>query len=158
MSLTRTSLLHGAVAGAVGTTALNATTYVDMALRGRPGSTTPEQVVERGAASVGVRVPGDGAARDARTSALGALLGMTAGVATGVALGALRAGAGGRGGTVATAWLLAMVAGNGPMTLLRVTDPRTWTATDWAADVVPHLSYALAAAATLELLEHPARP
>jgi hypothetical protein len=51
-----------------------------------------------------------------------------------------------------------MVVGNGPMTLLRVTDPRAWSATDWAADVLPHLSYAVSAAATLEMLDHTAKP
>lgn len=164
MALTPSSLLHGAVAGAVGTTALNATTYLDMAVRGRPASSTPEQVVERGAARIGVRVPGDGATREARTSGIGALLGLAAGVATGVALGAVRggtgshgSGAGGPAATVVTAWLLAMVVGNGPMTLLRVTDPRTWSATDWAADVLPHLSYAVSAAATLEMLDQTAK-
>jgi hypothetical protein len=46
-----------------------------------------------------------------------------------------------------------MLVGNGPMTLLGVTDPRTWSTTDWAADVVPHLAYAAAAAATLRSFE-----
>jgi hypothetical protein len=27
------------------------------------------------------------------------------------------------------------------MTLLGVTDPHTWTATDWGADLLPHLAY-----------------
>ena len=36
-----TRLLAGIAAGAAGTTALNATTYLDMALRGRPASRTP---------------------------------------------------------------------------------------------------------------------
>lgn len=36
--------LHGLAAGAAGTTALNAVTYLDMALRGRPASTTPEEI------------------------------------------------------------------------------------------------------------------
>src|SRR4051794_1955049 len=36
------TLGRGIIAGAVGTTALNATTYADMVLRARPASTTPE--------------------------------------------------------------------------------------------------------------------
>jgi hypothetical protein len=48
---------------------------------------------------------------------------------------------------------LAMVASNAPMTVMGVTDPRTWSATDWVADVVPHLGYGLAAAGTLNLIE-----
>jgi hypothetical protein len=38
--------LKGAMAGAAGTTALNAVTYMDMVVRGRGASSTPEQVVE----------------------------------------------------------------------------------------------------------------
>jgi hypothetical protein len=37
----------GLVAGAAGTTALNAITYLDMAIRGRPASDTPERTIER---------------------------------------------------------------------------------------------------------------
>ncbi len=40
-------VLLGAAAGAAGATALNALTYVDMAVRGRPASSTPETTVER---------------------------------------------------------------------------------------------------------------
>jgi hypothetical protein len=38
--------LLGAAAGAAGTTALNTVTYLDMAVRGRPTSSTPEDIVE----------------------------------------------------------------------------------------------------------------
>ncbi len=41
------SALLGAAAGAAGTTALNAVAYLDMAVRGRPASSTPEDTVER---------------------------------------------------------------------------------------------------------------
>jgi hypothetical protein len=40
-------LVGGAIAGAVGTLALDATTYTDIAVRGRPPSDTPAQMVER---------------------------------------------------------------------------------------------------------------
>ena len=56
-------LLAGAAAGAAGTTALNAATYVDMALRGRPASSTPERSVEAITDRAGLSVPGDGAER-----------------------------------------------------------------------------------------------
>jgi hypothetical protein len=46
-----------------------------------------------------------------------------------------------------------MLAGNGPMTVLGVTDPRRWGAVDWAADVLPHLAYAGVAAVTLDALD-----
>jgi hypothetical protein len=39
------------------------------------------------------------------------------------------------------------------MTALGVTDPRTWSASSWLSDVVPHAAYAVAAAATLEALD-----
>jgi hypothetical protein len=47
---------------------------------------------------------------------------------------------------------LAMAASNAPMTALGITDPRQWTLSDWAADVVPHLAYGAAAAATVDRL------
>lgn len=151
-------LAHGALAGAAGTTALNAVTHLDMALRGRPASSTPEQTVERGAALVGLAVPGDQEQKQARESGLGSLLGALAGVGAGVSLAALRAATGrprGVPATLGTTWVLVMVVGNGPMTVLGVTDPRTWRAVDWVADVVPHLGYALVATAALEALEPP---
>lgn len=147
--------MHGAIAGAVGTTALNAVTYLDMAIRGRPASSTPEQTVERGADLLGLRIPGDDTSRQARVSGLGPLLGTAAGVGAGVALGVMR-GKGlprSRTSTLAAAWVLAMLAGNGPMTVLGVTDPRKWSATSWLADVVPHAAYAVAATAALEGLD-----
>ncbi len=148
-------LARGAVAGAAGTTALNATTFLDMAIRGRPASTTPEQTVERGLRLVGTSLPGDDQRQGARRTGLGSLLGTAAGVSVGVLLGALRST--GRpqsgAGMAAAAWALAMLVGNGPMTMLRVSNPATWTAQDWAEDVVPHLAYAAAAAAAFELLD-----
>lgn len=155
MTSISTHLVRGAVAGAVGTTALNATTFLDMAIRGRPASSTPEQVVERAARLVGAPLPEDETAREGRVSGLGSLLGAAAGVGAGMVLGALRATGHpqGRTGRLATAWVLAMLAGNGPMTVLGVTDPRSWSGMDWAADVVPHLAYAVAAAGTLEAFE-----
>jgi hypothetical protein len=150
------NLYWGALAGAAGTTALNAVTYLDMAVRGRPASSTPERTVERAAERVGVPLPRDEQRKDAVESGLGALLGAAAGVGTGVALGAVRGLTGhprSRLGTAGAAWALAMLAGNGPMTVLGVTDPRTWASADWVADVVPHLAYAVAAAATWEALD-----
>jgi drug/metabolite transporter (DMT)-like permease len=155
MNSISTYLIRGAIAGAVGTTALNAATFLDMAVRKRPASSTPEQVVERGARLVGAPLPEDEDQRQARESGLGSLLGALAGVSAGVVLGALRATGHPRehASTLGTAWVLAMLAGNGPMTVLGVTDPRTWSTIGWAADVVPHLAYAVAATATLDAFE-----
>lgn len=149
-------VLRGALAGAAGTTALNAATYVDMALRARPASATPEQTVERGARLLHLSLPEDEQRRSARESGLGSLLGLLAGVSVGAVLGTLRGSTGhphGRLSTLGAAWALAMVAGNAPMTMLGVTDPRAWRASDWAADLLPHLAYAAAAAAALDIME-----
>lgn len=150
------SVYRGALAGAAGTTALNAATYLDMAVRRRPASSTPQQTVEQAADLVGVSLPDDEQQKEAVESGLGSLLGAVAGVSAGAVLGAVR-GVAGRPrssvGTTGLAWTLAMVAGNGPMTVLGVTDPRTWSAKSWAADVVPHLAYAVVAAATLDALD-----
>ncbi|KHL01576.1 hypothetical protein [Sinomonas humi] len=45
-----------------------------------------------------------------------------------------------------------LVAANAPMTLLKVTGPRTWSAADWASDIVPHLGYGITAGAVLRAL------
>ena len=141
--MTLTQVLKGAVAGAAGTTALNTVTYLDMVTRGRPASSTPEQTVEKLSEKSGVDVPGDGEARQGRVSGLGALTGIAAGVGVGALLGGLRA-AGLRPGPVTgslVAGALAMVAGNGPMAGLGVSNPKDWAPKDWAADVLPHLAY-----------------
>jgi len=120
-----TAILKGAAAGAAGTTALNATTYLDMVLRGRPASSTPEATVEKVSDVTGVDVPGDREARQGRVSGLGALTGIGAGVGVGALLGGLRA-AGLRPGPVTgplLAGTLAMVAGNAPMAGLGVSNP-----------------------------------
>jgi len=38
------------------------------------------------------------------------------------------------------------------MTALGLTDPREWSASDWASDVVPHLAYGAVAALVYEAL------
>jgi hypothetical protein len=144
-------LARGAAAGAVGTTALNAVTYLDMVLRGRPASSTPEDTVERLLRLVRIPLPSDGERRAAAKSGLGALLGTVAGVTAGSAVAALRATGHPRdtAGTFATSLAVAMLVGNGPMVVLGVTDPRSWSRTDWWADVVPHVAYAAAATTVL---------
>lgn len=144
-------LMSGAIAGAAGTTALNAVTYLDMVIRARPVSSTPEKTVEALSDQIGVAVPGDGEARTNRIAGLGPLTGLAAGVGAGLVIGGLR-GAGwrpGRLGTTLAAAGVALIAGNGPMTALGVTDPRSWAAKDWAADLVPHLAYGAVTASVL---------
>jgi hypothetical protein len=143
--------LRGAAAGAAGTTALNVVAYLDMAVRGRPASSTPERTVGRLAESVQLRVPGYGETQANRLEGLGALTGLVAGVGVGGLLGLARA-SGFRAGTLLTT-LTVLVSTNGPMTVLKVTDPRTWSVVDWISDLVPHLAYAAVVTNTLDALE-----
>ena len=39
------------------------------------------------------------------------------------------------------------------MTVLGVTDPRTWSAVDWISDVVPHLAYGAVVTTTMDAFE-----
>ena len=119
--------LRGAAAGAAGSTALNAVTYLDMVVRGRGTSSTPEQTVEKLAELAHVQIPGDDETRSNRVQGLGPITGLVAGVGVGVVVGLVRA-AGYRSqplvGTLLTT-LGVLVATNGPMTVLGITDPRT---------------------------------
>lgn len=147
----RRGLLVGAAAGAAGTTALNAVTYIDMAIRARPASSTPQDTVEKLAESVHLTLPGGDEARANRLAGLGPLTGLAAGVAVGALCGLGRS-AGWRPGLMvggAAATVGALVGSNGPMTALGVTDPRTWAVKDWVVDVIPHLAYGAVTAATL---------
>ncbi|PZS32493.1 MAG: hypothetical protein DLM61_06785 [Pseudonocardiales bacterium] len=149
-------MLLGAAAGAAGTTMLNTVTYLDMVARARPASTTPEDTVEALSKKTHISVPGQGEDRTNRVAGLGSLTGIAAGVGTGALLGLARA-AGYRPGTVVTglvATLGALLGTNGPMTVLGVTDPRTWAAKDWVADVIPHLAYGVLTAVVLNDLDH----
>ncbi|WP_007025413.1 hypothetical protein, partial [Saccharomonospora iraqiensis] len=144
------SLARGAAAGAAGTTALHAATYLDMTLRGRPSSGTPQQTIEEISRAAGTELPGNTQEQESRKSGLGALLGMVTGTTVGVGYGVLH-GLGWRppvlvGGVVAT--VAAMAGANAPMAVLGVTDPRTWSASDWLSDALPHLAYGLVTATT----------
>jgi hypothetical protein len=141
---------RGAAAGAAGTTALNAVTYLDMVLRGRPASTTPERGVEQLAREVRVEIPGDEHTRPNRVSGLGALTGIGTGVGVGALYGMVR-GLGVRLPVWAGALLAsggAMAAANVPMTAQRIVDPTTWSPADWLADAIPHAAYGIVTAAT----------
>jgi hypothetical protein len=136
-------LLAGAAAGAAGTTALNAVTYLDMAVRARPASSTPEQTVEKLSERTGIPVPGSEEEHANRLAGLGPLTGLAAGVGAGALLGLVRAVGwhpGAATGGLAAA-VAAMVGGNGPMAAAGLTDPREWSLTDWLSDAIPHLAY-----------------
>lgn len=138
----------GAVAGAVGTLALDTVSYSDMLVRGRPASALPGEAATRLAGMIGVRLGAPGSdTRSNRASALGAVLGY----ATGVAIGAAYARVAPRRGGVRTGLALgaaAMVATNAPMVVQGLTDPRTWGLAGWMSDILPHVAYGLAADAT----------
>jgi len=144
-------VLRGAAAGAAGTTALNVVAYLDMAVRGRPASSTPENTVEKLADAAHVPIPGEGVTRASRVEGLGALTGLVAGIGVGGLLGLARA-SGFRAGTLLTT-LTVLISTNAPMTVLGVTDPRTWTAVDWLSDLVPHLAYAAVVTTTMDALD-----
>src|SRR4051794_2640141 len=138
------AVLLGGLAGAAGTSALNTVTYLDMAVRGRPASSTPEDTVRKLADRMGVTIPGDSGTRANRVAGLGPLTGHMAGAGPSAGWGWARA-FGGRpaplAGTV-TATIVVVIGTNGPMTALGITDPRTWPVSSWITDVVPHLAYA----------------
>ncbi|MBY8874971.1 hypothetical protein K7640_24385 [Micromonospora sp. PLK6-60] len=151
----RGRLLDGAVAGAVGSVALDVVSYLDMVVRARPASSTPQASAGRLAGLADVDLgPEDQA--DNRRSGLGPLLGYGLGIAAGAAFAVL---AGHRRLPTPLAVALlgggVMAASDGSMTVLGVTDPRTWRRTDWVADLVPHLAYGMAAAATWNRLRPP---
>ncbi len=81
--------LVGTAAGAAGTTALNATTFADMALRGRPASSIPAQVAGELAERAGVDLGSD-ETRQNRKCGRGALSGYVVGLGAGAAYGLVR--------------------------------------------------------------------
>ena len=150
-------LWGGAIAGAAGTTALDAATYLDMAARGRPTSSTPEETVEKLAERASLEIPGVGETRQNRISGLGALNGIASGISVGMVLGVLR-GLGWRPGLLVTGLLAsagAMGSTNGVMSALGVTDPSGWSAGDWVSEVIPHMAYGFVTAAALQAMSGP---
>lgn len=105
---------------------------------------------------IGLPIPGEGGKQDNRVAGLGPLLGIVAGVATGAVVGAARGArlVDGRAATAAAATVLGMLAGNLPMTVAGLTDPRQWSASDWLADLVPHLAYGAVTAVVLEAVDN----
>jgi hypothetical protein len=154
-----TPLIHGVAAGAVGTAVLNTVTYIDMTVRDRPSSDVPAETAERVTDLAGVTLADEDAEDDAgqnRKQGAGALMGYLAGYGVAAVYGVLRprllagvprsvAGVG-----LAAAATAATVA---PYSALGVSDPRTWGAKSWAADIIPHLCYGWATAAAFDALQ-----
>jgi hypothetical protein len=144
--LSRTIL--GALAGAAGTSVLNAITYIDMGVRGRPPSELPDKMVRKLADMAGY----DDFAKpdeelDDKTknqrAGIAALLGYADGFGSGALFGMVRpymrgvpwfwAGIG-LGG-------LTMLMSEGLATKLGQTDPSSWPASSWIEDIVPRCAY-----------------
>jgi hypothetical protein len=140
---------YGLASGAVGTTALNLTTYLDMAWRGRGASEMPAKAATTLGEKVGMRLPADDEeATENRKTALGSLLGFATGLGIGAAYGLVTSGEP-ESSTVTAGialGLTAMVATDLPMTALGLTDPREWDAQSWLSDLVPHLVYGICTA------------
>ncbi|WP_207936026.1 hypothetical protein [Actinomadura sp. KC216] len=151
-------ILTGMAAGAAGTTALNVVGYLDMAVRGRPASTTPAETVRRSERLLGVtRSPmnRDDDEADNRRSAIGALLGVGSGLGVGALYGLAAPRLDGASLIVRgiVAGLTANIGTTGPMVALGVTDPRTWPVSSWLSDLAPHLAYGIVTAAAWDLMQ-----
>lgn len=136
-------------------------TYLDLAIRGRPPSHVPAQAAEKMAASVGVDLAGSGDENDRRNRAegLGAVLGYGAGLGAGLLypLMGTRMERWPMTGQAAALTLAAMMGGNLPASGMGITDPRQWSAQGWLADVLPHLVYGLVTASVYRSIR-PRRP
>lgn len=149
-------IVAGAISGAAGTVALNASTYIDMAVRARPASSMPEEAVQRVADAVGVDLAGSSARPDEtrakRAAGLGPLLGFAVGIGMGMLYGAIRPRLRrvGLPAASATLGLGAMAASDLPAIATGLTDPREWGTAGLVADLAPHLVYGLVTAAVFE--------
>jgi hypothetical protein len=144
-------IVRGLLAGAAGTAVLDAVTYLDMATRGRPASTTPERSVERLARAGHISLGPEESAANRRTG-IGALLGYLTGAGVAAGYSALFRRRLPWAASAALLTAAAMVGSNAPLTLLKVTNPRDWSATDWVSDVVPHVAYGAVTATVLDRL------
>jgi len=143
------SVVAGLVAGAVGTVALNVMTYADMAVRGRPSSDLPAKAADRWAQQLGVSL-GDEQAAQNRRQGLGPLMGYVTGLFTGVGYGTASAwlGSGPLRRDGALLAVAAMIGSDASLVGMGLTDPREWGVSGWLADLLPHVAYGYAAAAT----------
>jgi hypothetical protein len=147
-------LMLGVASGAVGTCALNLTTYLDMAVRGRGASELPSKAAGELADKLGVQLTKDDGDEvgSNRKSALGSLLGYVTGLGVGMSYGLVRPAVSQVSNVTAGAaiGLAAMAASDLPMALLGLTDPMEWDTKSWASDAIPHLVYGLSTAFAYE--------
>lgn len=150
-------MVYGALSGAAGSATLDMTSYTDMAIRGRPLSQLPHNVVKEIARRTHVspfNKPDDELSdKDKnRGRAIGALLGYADGLCTGAMYGAIKPALPG----LSWFWAglgLALVTGflsEGTATALKQTDPRQWGAAGWVSDIIPRCLYGWVTALTFE--------
>jgi len=150
----------GALAGAAGATALNATSYLDMVLRGRPAGSSPKATVDAASDAAGTDVPGERDQAQNRASGAGELAGIGVGLGVGAVAGILRAFHVKIPMVLApvVTGLGAMAISDSAMTALGVTDPRSWDAGTVASDALPHLAYGTVLTVALHLMLDPRTP
>jgi hypothetical protein len=150
--------LLGLVAGAAGTVALNIATYLDMAVRGRPASGVPAKMAGTVSHAAGIDLGGEQQAPN-RREGLGALMGYLNGLGTGILVGLLSPAL--RSLPMPLASIVvggaAMAGSDVPIAALRDSDPRTWGASGWLADIGPHLVYGFFAVGVFRWLERRSR-
>ena len=148
-----TSAFLGGVAGAVGVTALNAISYLDVSVRGRAFSDAPAKLVERIVERLAIPLAKDPARGQRQMAGIGPLLGIATGIAVGAASGLVRAQLARPPFVFASMAIgaTAMLCSDAPLAAMGVSDPRGWSLTDWLSDVVPHLAFGAAVEATLRL-------
>ena len=151
--------LHGIIAGATGTVALDTATYMDMAIRGRSSSNAPSKLIDTVAKQLNLPLSSQGTDTKDQTvqnreSGLGALLGNVNGLSTGVIYGMLKSRFDEIPMPLAAVLvgLTAMAASDIPLVALRVSNPKTWGISGWLADSIPHLIYGIVTVATYEAL------
>lgn len=150
--------LRGLGAGAAGTVTLNVITYADMAVRGRPPSSTPQQIAANMARWVGLLPPADvpgGNPPQARhrEAGIGALMGYATGLGVGALYGVLQPRVnlplvvGGL-----AAGMLAEAASDGTAIAIAGSNPKTWGWSGWLEDIIPHAAYGLMVALVFRAL------
>jgi hypothetical protein len=164
-------IARGVAAGAIGTVALNITTYADMVIRGRAASRVPAKVADTLLQSAGIELADEGDdTRDSqsrqdreaqhRLTGLGALMGYGVGLGLGGLYGLARPRLGKLPVPLAgvVVGLAAMAASDVPAVAMRATDPKTWGASGWLADIIPHLMYGLVTVGVYDALRAAERP
>lgn len=153
------STLRGIIAGATGTVALDISTYMDMAIRGRSSSNAPSKMIDAVAQKIHPPLSTQSSSSNNqsaqnRESGLGCLLGYGNGLGTRVIYGILRSQFEEVPAQLAAplVGLTAMAASDVPLVALRVSNPKTWGISGWLTDTIPHLIYGIVTVATYEAL------